>query len=90
MSVPLNGQAKSQWRLTTDQQALVLSAAYPIFINDKVKGAVIVEETTNGIRTLRNHALERLFTVILAILFLGAIAFIIICHAYFITYTRIK
>lgn len=71
----LGGQEKSQWRLTTDQQALVLSAAYPIFINNKVKGAVIVEETTNGIRTLRNHALERLFTAILAILFLGALAF---------------
>jgi dedicated sortase system histidine kinase len=71
----LDGQATSQWRLTTDQQALVLSAAYPIFINNKVKGAVIVEETTNGIRTLRNHALERLFSAILAILLLGAIAF---------------
>jgi len=71
----LDGHATSQWRLTTDQQALVLSAAYPIFIDNKVKGAVIVEETTNGIRTLRNHALERLFTVILTILFLGALAF---------------
>jgi len=27
----LSGKAKSQWRLTTDKQALVLSAAYPIF-----------------------------------------------------------
>ncbi|MCW8834236.1 MAG: proteobacterial dedicated sortase system histidine kinase, partial [Colwellia sp.] len=61
----LTGNAKSQWRLTTDKQALVLSAAYPIYINNKVQGAVIVEETTNGIRTLRNRALERLFTVIL-------------------------
>ncbi len=73
----LSGKSKSQWRLTTDKQALVLSAAYPIFINDKVKGAVIVEETTNGIRTLRNRALERLFTVILAIMVLGALAFIV-------------
>jgi len=73
----LSGKAKSQWRLTTDKQALVLSAAYPIFINDKVKGAVIVEETTNGIRTLRNRALEKLFTVILAIMVLGALTFIV-------------
>jgi dedicated sortase system histidine kinase len=73
----LTGKAKSQWRLTTDKQALVLSAAYPIFINDKVQGAVIVEETTNGIRTLRNRALEKLFTVILAIMILGALTFII-------------
>lgn len=72
----LSGFAKSQWRLTTDKQALVLSAAYPIFINEKVHGAVIVEETTNGIRTLRNRALEKLFTVILAIMVLGALTFI--------------
>lgn len=71
----LNGEPMSQWRLSTDQQAVVLSAAYPIYINDKVKGAVIVEETTNGIRTLRNQALEKLFSSILAILLLGAIAF---------------
>lgn len=73
----LAGNAKSQWRLTTDKQALVLSAAYPIFINEKVQGAVIVEETTNGIRTLRNRALEKLFTVILTIMVLGALTFII-------------
>ena len=71
----LSGKADSQWRLTTDQKAVVLSAAYPIFIADNVKGAVIVEETTNGIRTLRNRALEKLFTSILAILSLGTIAF---------------
>ncbi|MGL1958544.1 MAG: proteobacterial dedicated sortase system histidine kinase [Colwellia sp.] len=73
----LTGKAKSQWRLTTDKQALVLSAAYPIFINDKVQGAVIVEETTNGIRSLRNQALEKLFTAILAIMSLGALTFIL-------------
>lgn len=73
----LNGEATSQWRLTTDQKALVLSAAYPIFINNQVQGAVIVEETTNGIRTLRNRALEKLFTVILAIMILGAVAFLL-------------
>jgi len=71
----LAGMAKSQWRLTQDQQAVILSAAYPIFINNKVQGAVIVEETTNGIRTLRNRALEILFSYILGIMSLGAIAF---------------
>lgn len=73
----LKGKATSQWRLTTDKKALVLSAAYPIFINNHVQGAVIVEETTNGIRTLRNLALEKLFTVILAVMSLGALAFIL-------------
>ncbi|WP_081181425.1 proteobacterial dedicated sortase system histidine kinase [Colwellia sp. PAMC 21821] len=71
----LAGEPMSQWRLSTDQQAVVLSAAYPIFIDESVKGAVIVEETTNGIRTLRNQALEKLFSSILAIMLIGALAF---------------
>jgi len=71
----LNGVPKSQWRLTTDKKALILSAAYPVYINKKVQGAVIVEETTNGIRTLRNAALEKLFTSILAIMVMGALTF---------------
>jgi len=73
----LHGHAKSQWRLTADQQAVILSAAYPIYINNQVHGAVIVEETTNGIRTLRNKALEKLFTAIISILLIGALVFFI-------------
>lgn len=71
----LLGSATSQWRLTQDQQAVILSAAYPIYINNQVHGAVIVEETTNGIRTLRNRALEKLFSAILAIMLLGTFSF---------------
>jgi len=71
----LSGTPKSQWRLTTDKKAVIISAAYPIFIGDYVNGAVIVEETTNGILSVRNKALEKLFTSILAIMLLGALAF---------------
>ncbi len=71
----LAGVPKSQWRLTTDHKAVIISAAYPIYISDKVNGAVIVEETTNGILSVRNKALEKLFTSILAIMLLGALAF---------------
>ncbi|WP_448211541.1 proteobacterial dedicated sortase system histidine kinase [Colwellia sp. MEBiC06753] len=71
----LTGAMDSQWRLSTDKQAVILSAAYPIYIDGEVQGAVIVEETTNGIKTLRNKALEQLFTSILAILLVGTISF---------------
>ncbi len=67
----LAGKATSTWRLTPDNKALILSAAYPIWIGNKVMGAVIAEETTNGVRTLRNKALEKLFNVILAVLTIG-------------------
>ncbi len=73
----LQGRTQSQWRLTQDQKAVILSAAYPIFINNQVQGAVIVEETTNGIRTVRNRALEKLFSAILAILVIGSLVFFI-------------
>ena len=67
----LTGNAQTLWRLTPDSKAVILSAAYPVFINKQVMGAVVVEQTTNGIRTLRNRALEQLFHVILAVLLLG-------------------
>lgn len=64
----LSGRAGSSWRLTEDSRAVILAAAYPIYIDDQVMGAVIAEETTNGIRTLRNQALEKLFTMMLAVM----------------------
>ncbi|MFT5164370.1 MAG: two-component system sensor histidine kinase ChvG [Alteromonadaceae bacterium] len=70
----LTGKQKSQWRLTADKRAVILSAAYPIWIDNKVMGAVIAEETTNGIKSLRNKALEKLFNIILAVMTLGTTA----------------
>ncbi|WP_199611563.1 proteobacterial dedicated sortase system histidine kinase [Flocculibacter collagenilyticus] len=73
ISHALNGQTGSHWRLSSDNQAVILSAAHPIWIDGQVMGAVIAEETTNGIRTLRNKALEKLFNVILAVLCVGTL-----------------
>jgi two-component system, OmpR family, sensor histidine kinase ChvG len=73
----LQGKAQSHWRLSQDKKAVILSAAYPIFIEGNVHGAVIVEETTNGIRTLRNRALEKLFSALLAILLISSLVFLI-------------
>jgi dedicated sortase system histidine kinase len=71
----LTGKPQSQWRLSSDNKAVILTAAYPIYFGNKVHGAVIVEETNNGIRTVRNQALEKLFTSILAIMVFGILAF---------------
>lgn len=69
----LTGTPASSWRLTPDNKAVILSAAYPIWIQDKVIGAVVAEETTNGVRTLRNKSLEKLFNVILAVMLIGTV-----------------
>lgn len=68
------GKVKSSWYLTPDKKAVVLSAAHPIWVDERVMGVVIAEETTNGIRTIRNKALERLFSVILAVMLLSTLA----------------
>ncbi|MBT0587672.1 proteobacterial dedicated sortase system histidine kinase [Alteromonas oceanisediminis] len=67
----LTGQADALWRLSPDNKAVILSAAHPIYLADKVIGAVIVEQTTNGIRTVRNQALEELFHGMLAVMTLA-------------------
>lgn len=74
ISEALNGSPSSQWRLTPDRRAVILSAAYPIWIDNKVMGSVIAEETTNGIKSLRNKALEKLFNIILAVMASGTLA----------------
>jgi dedicated sortase system histidine kinase len=69
----LDGDADALWRLSPDNKAVILSAAHPIYVADKVIGAVVVEQTTNGIRTLRNQALEQLFHVMLAIMIVAVL-----------------
>lgn len=69
----LNGEPDTLWRLSPDNKAVILSAAHPIWLDGQVMGAVVVEQTTHGIRTLRNQALEKLFNVILAVMVLGTL-----------------
>lgn len=80
ISAALKGKADSLWRLTPDNKAVVLSAAYPVYIGDSVMGAVVVEQTTNGIRTLRNQALEQLFHVILAVMLVGTLGLLLFAN----------
>ncbi|OAN11723.1 proteobacterial dedicated sortase system histidine kinase [Photobacterium jeanii] len=69
----LQGRGYSQWRMSSDGKALILSAAYPIWLGNQVMGAVIAEESTIGIQMLRNRALEQLFNVFIAIISIGTI-----------------
>ncbi len=67
----LAGTPSTLWRLTSDNKAVILSAAHPIYIDNQVMGAVVVEQTTHGIRSLRNQALEKQFHLILAIILIA-------------------
>jgi two-component system, OmpR family, sensor histidine kinase ChvG len=72
VSAALQGAAATRTRNTRDGRAVVVSAAHPIWVGDQVHGAVVVEETTNRIASLRSQALERLLIVTLAMFALVA------------------
>ncbi|MEO8006644.1 MAG: ATP-binding protein, partial [Betaproteobacteria bacterium] len=67
----LAGRTGTRRRQTTDSRAVVLSAAQPVYLDDKVVGAVLVEETTNDVLELRNRAFEKLFAALLVVYLIG-------------------
>ncbi|PSW20337.1 proteobacterial dedicated sortase system histidine kinase [Photobacterium sanctipauli] len=73
VSQALQGRGYSHWRPSEDGKAMILAAAYPIWLGDNVMGAVIAEESTIGIQTLRNRALEELLNVFIAIIAIGTL-----------------
>lgn len=62
----LMGAPGSRVSRSADGGAVVLSAAHPIWSGDQVLGAVVVEESTHSIQSLRTRALERLLLLTLA------------------------
>lgn len=75
----LLGAPASRVRKTPDGRAVIASAAHPVWAGDNVVGAVVAEETTHPILTLRNEALERLLAATLVAL--AAIAVLVLGFA---------
>jgi two-component system sensor histidine kinase ChvG len=73
----LTGQLQSSWRVSKDKKAMILSAAYPVLVGNQVMGVVVAEETTNGILALRNKAFEKLFNMLISIIFIGVLVLFI-------------
>ena len=72
IAAALQGAAGTRSRNSLDGRTLIVSAAHPIWVGDAVHGAVVVEETTGRIASLRNQALERLLILTLAAFALAA------------------
>jgi dedicated sortase system histidine kinase len=72
VTAALQGAASTRTRAARDGLAVIVSAAHPIWVGDEVQGAVVVEETTNRIASLRSQALERLLVATLAAFGLAA------------------
>jgi len=68
----LLGASATRLRNSADGRAVIVSAAHPIWSGDTVAGAVVVEETTHSILSVRNQALERLLLTTIAVFALAA------------------
>ncbi len=66
----LQGEAETRWRSTSDEQAVIVSAAHPIWVGEQVMGAVVVEETSNSIQTVQRQAIASLFNRTLVLFFI--------------------
>ena len=75
----LAGNTKTRWRSSPDGKAVIVSAATPIWFDNKVVGAVVVEETTNNIQIMQRQVLAGLFNKTLLILFV--IVFLLLLFA---------
>lgn len=56
----LDGAPGSRRRATLDERAVIVSAAYPVALDGRVLGAVVMEQTTNAILSVQNRALQSL------------------------------
>jgi dedicated sortase system histidine kinase len=73
----LAGRATSRWRTTRHPDTYVVSAAYPVWSDTDIVGAVVVEETTLGIQMVRREALANLFNKTLIVGFFGALVLLV-------------
>jgi len=73
----LNGKPALRWRRTPDERAVILSASHPVWDDNDVIGAVVVEQTSNDIQTLQNNALESLLNMTLLV-FISAMLFLLL------------
>ncbi len=64
----IKGTPDTKRRKTSDGEAMILSAAWPIKSTAGIIGAVVVEQSTNQILSLQNQAMEKLFGITISFL----------------------
>ncbi|VAW71831.1 Sensor histidine kinase [hydrothermal vent metagenome] len=69
----LQGKAATSWRETPDKRVRILTASYPVIENEKVIGAIAIEETSNAILILQNRAMEILINLSVLTFFITVI-----------------
>ena len=70
----LSGQVVNARRRIDDSPIEVLATAHPVWADERVIGAVVVEETTQGVLAVRQRLIERLLSLALGSFLLVGIA----------------
>ena len=77
VKMALQGSVTSRWRASPDGKAIIVSAAAPVWIDDEVRGVVVIEETTNSILMLQRNALVSLFNKTLLVFFVVTLTLLV-------------
>jgi signal transduction histidine kinase len=57
----LQGESANRWRTSPDGRAVIISSAIPVYVDETIRGVVMVEESTNSIQMLQRKAMASLF-----------------------------
>lgn len=78
IDVALKGRPAIATRPSSDGAVNILSAAHPIIYDSEVVGAILAEQTTNGIIASRNQAIRHLVSISIVSLVIGTMVFVLI------------
>lgn len=74
ITLALQGTISSDRRASLDEQGTILMSAHPIYLDDTIPGAVVVEQSTNQVLHRQQETLENVISVTLLVLITVATA----------------
>lgn len=78
IDLAIKGSPATTTRPSSDGTTTIMSAAHPIIMDSEIQGTVVVEQTTNGIITLRNRAIENLLTTSIMAIIIGVTVLLLV------------
>lgn len=90
VTAALSGTGASRWRSLPGSDAFVVSGSHPVWSDNAVIGAVVVEETSLGIQTLRYQALADLFDKTLLVTIAGGLVLLLLATRISVRISRLR
>lgn len=86
----LQGNPGTRWRTTFDPDTYIVSAAQPVWTDEGIVGAVIVEETSQAIQTVQRETLVALFNKTLIVCLAGGLTLLVFASRISMRLTRLR